>query len=181
MNYYVEKENGIFLYDIDFNRLQATIGFMPEAQGLDILETEKEIVNYKGKYYFEDDEEYIAQKEADEAKRIQNLYMTRSDFFDGTIKAFMATEDILTNVIQNVLDTMSVNIITKLIAMNNFKNALNFYRKHTLFTLLSGVELHIGDNTVVITSEQWDKFFDETSKKNPDAYKELLPTNEVAE
>ena len=179
MFYVLDDDNKIAIADNSFERLQATIDMMPALQGHDILETEKEIVNYKGKYYFADDAEYIAQKEADEAERIQNLYMTRSDFFDGTIKAFMATEDILTNVIQNVLDTMSVNIITKLIAMNNFKNALNFYRKHTLFTLLSGVELHIGDNTVVITSEQWDKFFDETSKKNPDAYKELLPTNIV--
>jgi hypothetical protein len=39
------------------------------------------------------------------------------------------------------------------------------------------VELPIGvDGTnMKITPEQFDKFFDETNKKNPDAYVELLP------
>ena len=50
-----------------------------------------------------------------------------------------------------------------------------------LFTLLSGVPIEIGEHTIKVTSQQWDKFFDETDKKNPDAYKELLPPQEEEE
>lgn len=112
-----------------------------------------------------------------EHARIQELSMTRSDFFDGTIKAFGLNEQLLTPIISRVLDIVGVDTVTKLVALNNFENALNFYRKHTLFTLLANIDLPIGANgeSIKITSEQFDKFFDETNKKNPDAYKELLP------
>ena len=60
--------------------------------------------------------------------------------------------------------------------MNNYDNALNFYIKHPLFDLLSGLSIPISETqSIMINAEQWDKFFDETSKKNPEAYKELLP------
>ena len=53
------------------------------------------------------------------------------------------------------------------------------YRKHDLFALLSGVTIPISEQlSITIEAEQWDKFFDETNKKNPDAYKELLPKEE---
>jgi hypothetical protein len=71
--------------------------------------------------------------------------------------------------------TLPISDLEKKVALNNYKNALNFYRKHTLFTLLSGTPLPMGGQTVVITSEQWDRFFDETNKRNPNAYRELLP------
>ena len=112
----------------------------------------------------------------EEHARIQELSMTKSDFFDATIKAFGMTKEALQVVISRVLDVMQIDNTTKLIALNNYENAINFYRKHTLFSILSNIELPIGTNgeNVKITSEQFDKFFDETNKKNPDAYKELL-------
>jgi hypothetical protein len=124
--------------------------------------------------------DYEDEKALIEHARIQELSMTRSDFFDGTIKAFGMTKEALQVVISKVLDTMQIDPTTKLIALNNYENALNFYRKHALFTILSNVELPIGvDGTnMKITSEQFDKFFDETNKKNPDAYVELLPKEE---
>lgn len=130
--------------------------------------------------------EYLTPEEiaVKERERIQELKMTKSDFFDATIKAFMATEHILQPVIETALNNLPIDETTKLIAINNFENAQNFYRKHTLFTLLSDIPLTIGEIEVTITAEQWDKFFDETDKKNPDAYKALLPkevTGDVVE
>ena len=74
---------------------------------------------------------------------------------------------------------MQISDIEKKVAINNYKNALNFYRKHPLFTLLADVPIPIAENvTITITSEQWDKFFDSIDKKDPDAYKYLLPPQE---
>lgn len=140
-----------------------------------------EISKDNKKYIYQDgavitNPNYEDEKALEEHHRIQELSMTRSDFFDGTIKAFGMTKEALQVVISRVLDVMQIDATTKLIALNNYENALNFYRKHTLFSILSNIELPIGTNgeNVRITSEQFDKFFDETDKKNPDAYKELL-------
>lgn len=123
--------------------------------------------------------DYEAQQTQKEHERIQELFMTRSDFFDATIKAFGADEDDLLIALSGTMTPMSLDNLEQKIALNNYKNALNFYRKHPLFTILSNVPIQISEAlTITITSEQWDKFFDETDKKNPDAYKELLPKDE---
>lgn len=128
------------------------------------------------------------QKAQEEHERIQELSMTRSDFFDATIKAFGADESDFLPIIENILaqipGTFQImkdvsNEVAVKIALNNYKNAAGFYRKHPLFTILSNVPIQISEAlTITITPEQWDKFFDETDKKNPDAYKELLPKDE---
>ena len=122
------------------------------------------------------DPDYEEKQRQKEKARIMELSMTRSDFFDGTIKAFGADDTALFTIIQTMLNQSEMTEIEKKIALNNFKNALNFYRKHPLFTVLSGVPIPIAEGvTIVITETQWDKFFDETDKKNPNAYQELLP------
>lgn len=119
------------------------------------------------------------QKAQEEHERIKELSMTRSDFFDATIKAFGADEDDLLTAIGSTIVPLGIDNTAQKIALNNYKNALNFYRKHPLFTMLSNVPIKITEELIVtITSEQWDKFFDETDKKNPEAYKELLPKEE---
>lgn len=123
--------------------------------------------------------DYEAQKAAEEADRINELFMTRSDFFDATIKAFGADEDDLLTAIGSAIVPLGIDNTAQKIALNNYKNALNFYRKHPLFTMLTNVPIKITEELIVIiTPEQWDKFFDETDKKNPEAYKELLPKDE---
>jgi hypothetical protein len=102
--------------------------------------------------------------------------MTRSDFFDSTIKAWGANSRVLLAAIEDILETLPISDIEREIAINNYENALNFYRKHTLFTLLSGVPITIGENTIIVTEAQWDRFFDKVNKRDPDAYKELLPS-----
>lgn len=128
--------------------------------------------------------DYEAQKAQEERERIKELSMTRSDFFDATIKAFGADENDFLPIIENILaqipDTLQImedvsNEVAVKIALNNYKNAAGFYRKHPLFTILSNVPIQISETlTITITPEQWDKFFDETDKKNPNAYKQLL-------
>lgn len=120
------------------------------------------------------------EKAQQEISRIQERSMTRSDFFDGMIMAFGLGSKELRVIIENILNNINITPVEIKVALNNYDNALNFYRKHTLFTLLSGIEIPISEEVkIVITSEQWDKFFDETNKRNPEAYKELQKAIQV--
>ena len=174
-NYYVEDNGKIVIYNSKKYKVENTLKCTPQYADFPIQKTTKNIVEFEGRFYFEDDEEYITQKEAEERERLQALSMTRSDFFDNTIKAWGADSNDLLPIIEGILNTLPISDIEKKIAINNYNNALNFYRKHTLFTLLSGVPITIGENTIIITEAQWDSFFDEVSKRNPEAYKKLLP------
>lgn len=118
-------------------------------------------------------EEEIALQERD---RIQELFMTRSDFFDGTIQAWGIGQDELLILIQGLLATLPIEDVKKLIAINNFKNALNFYRKHDLFKMLVNIPIQLTETVqVVITEESLDKFFDEVDKGNKVTAWEYLP------
>lgn len=101
------------------------------------------------------------EQEEQERQRIQELYMTRSDFFDGFILAFNLGQVELRAIVEQILNSINITDIEIKVALNNFDNALNFYRKHTLFTLLNEVEIPIGETMYLIfTSDIWDKFFD---------------------
>lgn len=96
-----------------------------------------------------------------ERERLDNLFMTRSDFFDGFILAFNLGQTELRAIIEQILNSINITDVEIKVALNNFDNALNFYRKHTLFTLLNSVEIPISETmTLVFTSDIWDKFFD---------------------
>lgn len=123
---------------------------------------------------------YYYEKQAKKEKeRIQELFMTRSDFFDGTIQAWGVGQAELLVLVQTLLTTLPIEDVKKLMAINNFQNALNFYRKHDLFKMLVNIPIPLTETLqVTITEEHWDKFFDETDKGNKEAYKEL-PTPEL--
>ena len=176
MNYYVENDNKIVIYNNKKYVVENTLKYELQYADLPIQKTNKEIIEFEGSFYFEDDEEYLAKKVAKENERIKALSMTRSDFFDATIKAWGADDEDLLPIIKEILGTLPISDMEKKIAINNYNNALNFYRKHTLFTLLSGVPITIGDKIITVTEAQWDSFFDKTDKRDPNAYKELLPT-----
>ena len=135
------------------------------------------------KEYVLDGEEYVLKDEAWEEKqieqekaRIQELSMTRSDFFDGTIMAWGIGQDELLVLIQGLLATLPIEDVKKLIAINNFKNALNFYRKHDLFKMLVNIPIQLTETIqVILTDESLDKFFDEVDKGNKAIAWQYLP------
>lgn len=111
-----------------------------------------------------------------EKERIENLKMTRSDFFDGTIMAWGVNEKLLLPLIENMLMALPLDDKLKLKAINNFENAQNFYRKHDLFKMIVNIPLQLTDSIqVIITDEHLDKFFDEVNKGNKDTAWEYLP------
>ena len=111
-----------------------------------------------------------------EKERIQELSMTRSDFFDGTIMAWGIGQDELLVLIQSLLATLPLENVKKLIAINNFKNALNFYRKHDLFKMLVNIPIQLTETIqVILTDESLDKFFDEVDKGNKATAWQYLP------
>lgn len=118
-------------------------------------------------------EEELAQQEKE---RIQELSMTRSDFFDGTIMAWGIGQDELLVLIQGLLATLPIENVKKLIAINNFKNALNFYRKHDLFKFLVNIPIQLTETIqIILTDESLDKFFDEVNKGNKATAWQYLP------
>ena len=120
--------------------------------GYEIRETETELQAWG---YTEEE------KEQQEKARILELSMTRSDFFDGFILAFGLGQVELRAIVVNILNSINITPVEIKVALNNFDNALNFYRKHTLFTLINGVNIPINDEIYLIfTSDIWDKFFD---------------------
>lgn len=108
-----------------------------------------------------DTDEYIERKAKEEQQRILELSMTRSDFFDGFILAFNLGQTELRAIVEEILNSINITPVEIKVALNNFDNALNFYRKHTLFTLLNGVKIPINKTMyLVFSSDIWDKFFD---------------------
>lgn len=135
--------------------------------GYEIRETEKALEAWG---YTEEE------KQAQEKERIQELFMTRSDFFDGTIMAWGICQDELLVLIQGLLATLPIENVKKLIAINNFKNALNFYRKHDLFKMLVNIPIQLTETIqVILTDESLDKFFDEVYKGNKATAWQYLP------
>ena len=156
---YTEEERENFIVEYNHN------------QGLVIKETEDEL---QALGYTE--EELVDQ----EHERIQELSMTRSDFFDGTIMAWEVGQDELLVLIQGLLATLPLEDKKKLIAINNFKNALNFYRKHNLFKMLVNIPIQLTEELqVTITDEHLDKFFDEVNKGNKETAWQYLPQPEL--
>ena len=132
----------------------------------EIMENGKPIINPN----------YEAEQKAKEKERISELKMTRSDFFDGAIDAWGISEEDLLLVIKRLLGDLPFETKVKLKAINNFNNALHFYRKHTLFNLLINSPIPISESEVIVlTEESLDAFFDEMDKGNKDTAWTHLP------
>jgi hypothetical protein len=174
MKYYTILDNNILISDSS----EVLIQFYNDAKPLP-----EDYV--KGKYIVEDgelvvNENYEAEQEQKEKERIQELSMTRSDFFDGTIMAWGIGQDELLVLIQGLLATLPIEDVKKLIAINNFKNALNFYRKHDLFKMLVNIPIQLTETIqIILTEESLDKFFDEVAKGNKETAWEYLPKPEL--
>lgn len=137
--------------------------------------TEDEYV-LDGDEYVLKDEAWEEEQKQKEHERIQELFMTRSDFFDGTIDAWGVGEDELLFLVQRMLSGLPLENNQKLKAINNFKNALNFYRKHDLFKMLIGAPIQLTETMqVILTDGSLDKFFDEVNKGNKATAWQYLP------
>ena len=73
--YYVEENNKIVLFDEDKEKLQNTLSFMPQYRGLEILETNRPIINFE----FADTEEYKQEQVQKERQRLDMLNLTKAD------------------------------------------------------------------------------------------------------
>lgn len=171
---WIAKNNDLIILAKDTRQeLEQALKFMVYTS---IEETDIEYELYDGEYLTPEE---VAVKER---QHLDALFMTRSDFFDGFILAFNLGQTELRVIVEQILNSINITDVQIKVALNNYDNALNFYRKHTLFTLLSGVEIPVSEEvTLKFTSEIWDKFFDETNKKNPEAYKELQKAIQVQE
>jgi len=172
--YYIEQDNKIIRVDNDYNRLRNTFKVQPEIAGLEIKETQEgyTIIDYE---LMTLEEAEVREKEK-KHERISKLSVTKSDFFDATIKAFGLDDSDLLPIVANIIAQVPVDDTMKKIALNNFKNAKDFYRNHEIFNVIAGQPIVVNDDlTITITSEQFDRYFDKASQHDPDAYKELLP------
>lgn len=68
MNYYIEKDNKIVMFDSDRQRLEDTLWFTSQYKNLEIKETDAEIINKDGEFVFKDDVIDELLKEAKDAK-----------------------------------------------------------------------------------------------------------------
>lgn len=146
MFYILENEN-IVLFDSDKEKLENTIAFMPQYEGLEVLETQDEIVELEGKFYFKKDVE--AELEQKERERIAMLSLTRGDVFRGLLMAKQVTRQQIRAMIEN---NETLTILQREMALIDFDEALNFYRGNPLIDTLGA--------TLGITSEQLDEFFE---------------------
>ena len=144
--FYIENDNKIVLFDEDKQKLQNTIAFMPQYQGLEIKEVEEGYVIYD--FELMTVEEMEEKKAKKERERLDKLSMTRGDVFEALILAKgLGKAQIRAMIEQAELDT-----VTKALYLNRFDEALEFYRGYPIFDMLGQV--------LDITGDMLDKFFE---------------------
>ena len=141
--FYIEKDNKIVLSDEDKQRLQDTIAFMPQYQGLEIKEVEEGYVIYDFELMTVEEKE--AKETQKERERIALLNMTGADVERAIYKVKgIDFDDILAMVKDNpTIDEKALKI--------EFK-ANNFFRGNPYIEQVGSV--------LGFTSEMLDKFFD---------------------
>lgn len=147
--FYILEDEKIVLFNEDKQKLENTLLFMPQYQGLEILEADKNIIEFDGIFYFEDDEVYLKQKELKEKERISEISLTRADVFEALILARNLTKSDLRELIEK---DETITDIQRLLYLNRFDDALEFYRKHPAIDFIA--------TKLNITPENMDKFFD---------------------
>ncbi len=95
--FYIKENDKIVLFDTEKQKLLDTLEFTPQYKDTEILETDKEIVEYKGNFYFSDDNEYITQKYNDEKERISKLSLTKREVFLALYKSKSLTPEMVRN------------------------------------------------------------------------------------
>lgn len=149
--FYIEQDNKIVLFDEDRQKLQNTLLFMPQYASLEIKKVQEGYVILDFELMtFEEKEEREQQKERE---RLNLLSMTKREMFLGLYQAKGITPDMLK---AQIIDPQ---------ALIEFEYANDYYRGNPLINTVG--------QTLGITSDQLDKFFDETKKGDMEAYKYL--------
>ena len=144
--FYIEDNNKIVLFDDDKQRLQNTIAFMPQYQGLEIKEVKEGYVIYD--FELMTVEEMEAKQAQKERERLDNISMTRGDVFEALILARGLTKP----QIRAMIEQAELDDITKALYLNRFDEALDFYRGFPVFDMLGQV--------LGVTPKQLDDFFE---------------------
>lgn len=149
--FYIQQDEKIVLFDEDKQKLQDTIAFMPQYQGLEIKEVEEGYVIYDFELMtVEEKEKKEAQKERN---RLDLLSLTKREVFLGLYQA------------KGITPEQIKAQITDPAALIEFEYANDYFRGNPLINTVG--------QTLGITSDQLDKFFDETKKGDMEAYKYL--------
>lgn len=147
--YYIEQNNKIVLFDKDKQKLIDTLLFMPQYNGLEIKETQRPIVDFQ----FADTEEYKEEQAQKERNRLDLLSLTKREVFLGLYQA------------KGITPEQIKAQITDPAALIEFEYANDYFRGNPLINTVG--------QALGITSDQLDKFFDETKKGDMEAYKYL--------
>ena len=150
-NYYIEQDNKIVLFDEDKQKLQNTIAFMPQYQGLEIKEVEEGYVIYDFELMTVEEEE--AKEAQKERNRLDLLSLTKREVFLGLYQA------------KGITPEQIKAQITDPAALIEFEYANDYFRGNPLINTVG--------QALGITSDQLDKFFDETKNGDTEAYKYL--------
>lgn len=117
--FYIQQDDKIVLFDKDKQKLQNTIAFMPQYEGLEIKEVQEGYVIYD--FELMTVEEMEAKETQKERERLNNLSMTRCD----VLKALYQAKGITPNDIKALLkDNVE--------ALIELEYAQNFYRGHPM-------------------------------------------------
>lgn len=147
--FYIEQDNQIVLFDKDKQKLIDTLLFMPQYNGLEIKETQRPIVDFQ----FADTEEYKEEQAQKERNRLDLLSLTKREVFLGLYQA------------KGITPEQIKAQITDPAALIEFEYANDYFRGNPLINTVG--------QALGITSDQLDKFFDETKKGDMEAYKYL--------
>lgn len=144
--FYIQQDNKIVLFDEDKQKLQNTITFMPQYEGLEIKEVQEGYVIYN--FELMTVEEMEAKETQKERERLDKLSMTRGDVFEALILAKGLTKP----QIRAMIEQAELDTITKALYLNRFDEALEFYRGYPIFDMLG--------QALGISGKMLDKFFE---------------------
>lgn len=148
--FYITKDNVIVLCDEDRERLVGTLAFMPQYEGLEVLQTNENETIVDGELLtLEEAEEINKQKEAE---RIAMLNLTAADVERAIYKAKgMDFEDIVTQ-LETLKQVDGDNLDIDVKALKIELRANNFYRGNPYIDAVG--------NLLGFTSEQLNEFFE---------------------
>ena len=117
--FYIEDNNKIVLFDEDKQKLQDTIAFMPQYEGLEIKEVQEGYVIYD--FELMTIEEKEAKETQKERERLDMLYLTGADVERGIYQAKgMDFDDIMAFVMANPPQGLDVKALKIELKANNF-------------------------------------------------------------